>query len=1277
MEGRGIPWVAGRGNDLDRPASLETLERLAREFVERHEVLLGRWGKQLVLDRDASGPAGEGRWRVVFRQMAGGVPVDGARFVFEVVEGNLVSFGTSRWAPLTIDPTPRLDEAAARAALARYLDLDPDDPVLSGAEASLHIVPIDPRRASALPWNGPRGKGYGHVLVWRLRFRVPGEPATWVGEIDAHTGEPFAFWDDTHYDAIRGGVFPITNDGDCANDGCETAGFPMPFADYSVDGTAAGYSGDHGQYTCTELGAPVETTLNGQYVRVHDNCGAISEQTTCDLTLDLGTSPGTNCNVASGASSGNTRAARTSFYHLNVVKQKARFYLPDNTWLQGKLTDNVNIANTCNAYWNGSVNFYREGGGCRNTGEIQGVVVHEWGHGLDSNDGGGMDNPSEAYADVVAIFESRESCIGRGFYINGTCSGYGDPCLECTGIREMDWDKRQSHTPATPAGFTANNCGGGGGPCGKEVHCESYVPSEAIWDLATRDLPASGLDPDTSWQIAEKLWYMSRDGSGGNVENCSLPDSDGCGVDNWFHKLRVADDDDGNLDNGTPHAAAIFAAFDRHGIACGTASDPSNQNHSSCPSLSAPTLNARGVSEAVELTWDEVPNAAEYIIYRNDVGCERGQVPIARVSAPAGRYLDEGLINDFPVYYRIQARGSNPACDGPVSNCVEATPIARAGSVSFATDVLSCRQTANMDLVDSDLNTDPDVVETVVLPVTSTTEPDPEMVLFTETGPSTGRFTGSIGLAPGPPVAGDGVLQASDGDVLTVTYVDADDGFGEQRTVFDTAHADCVEPRIKNLRVEQITDQRMTVRFETDEPGDTVVEWGDTPALGNRFSDSTLTTVHEVLINTLDICRPYYLKVSSTDAYGNVAVSGGGGKPHAVHTYDIPGLYYRETFENGTNGWTLTGEWQVGAPQGLGATQAGNPDPSAAYNNAAVLGNDLTGLGDNPGDYEMFADETATMPTQDASSWTNTKLLLYRHLNVDSADTASISVVAGGETEVFSNAGSAITDSDYSLMTLDLSAQMDGKPQAALRFRLTAGNHSVLPNGSIINGEYSGWNIDDVILKDGSLPDYAACGGCGQAPAFRGATSAVDNDACGASGVTVTWDPALSWGTGNGGTYAVYRDTSPGFTPGPGNLIAAGLTGTSYTDTTAPPDQTVYYLVRAENDETCGSGPNNGGLLDDNTVYVSATESTSPPAVGPVESVTVRIVNRAHVRLEWPAVAGADHYNVYRSTDPHPETFTLIGGDERTFFEDENTGTDGTTYFYFVRAVDACGREGP
>ena len=467
-------------------------------------------------------------------------------------------------------------------------------------------------------------------------------------------------------------------------------------------------------------GATVTTRLAGPYVRVQDNCGPISESTTCDDPLDLRVGPGTDCAVPEGSSAGNTHASRSGFFHLNRSMEKGRAWLPANNWLKQQLVDNVNINATCNAYWNGSVNFYKSGGGCRNTGEIMGVFVHEWGHGIDQNDGGGYDNPSEAYADVVAFFETRESCIGRGFFVSQNCDGYGNACLDCTGIRDQDWDMHANHAPSTPGGFIQNNCSGGGGPCGKEEHCEGYLVGETVWDLATRDLVTTGgLDAASAWQLAEKMFYKSRAGSGGNAYNCALAQR---------RRLRrpaagstssaLIDDDDGNLNNGTPHAASIFAAFKRHGISCGAVSDASNQNSSSCPSLAKPVITTKAQTNAVELNWAAVPNAAQYQILRSDLGCDRGQIIIDSAAAPATTYTDFDLGNDFTVYYRVQAVGSNGACESPVSDCVGASAAPFAGNVRFTAGSYGCSNQVTLRVRDANV-----VGPSVTVTVWSTTEP--------------------------------------------------------------------------------------------------------------------------------------------------------------------------------------------------------------------------------------------------------------------------------------------------------------------------------------------------------------------------------------------------------------------------------------------------------------------------------------------------------------------------------------------------------------------------
>jgi hypothetical protein len=595
----------------------------------------------------------------------------------------------------------------------------------------------------------------------------------------------------------------------------------------------------------------------------------------------------------------------------------------------------------------------------------------------------------------------------------------------------------------------------------------------------------------------------------------------------------------------------------------------------------------------------------------------------------------------------------------------------RAGRTSFDAATYACSGLASVSVTDVDLNRDPLVTETAELELTSTTETDPLVVVVTETGPDTASFGGSVSLAPGA-AAADHLLQVGHGDVLTVTYRDRDDGTGAAAISYDTSVADCAGPQIRDLRVTGLTDQRMTVSFDTDEPGTTTIEWGDTPALGQSISDPALTTSHVVVVNSLTMCQRVYLRVSSSDARGNVAVLDLAGEPFATHTWNIPGLYWRETFEGDVSGWTLEGEWQVDTPQGLGGAYGG-ADPSSAYNNLRALGSDLTGIGDYPGDYEHSSLERATSPSMDASAWTSTKLLLYRQLNVREDDVAGIAVMTRNkENLVYDNGGLAVSGGDYGLFEHDVSGIVDGKPAVSVRLFIDSDGQDPF----LDDGVSSGWNVDDVILKDGTQPDYAACGGCVTAPAFGGAARAADDDACNAGGVTVSWDAAASWGSGGAGSYSVYRATSPGFTPSPETLVASGVVSTSWTDSSPPPDVPLHYIVRAENDETCGAGPANGGLVDGNAVAVAATETSSRPLPQEIGRADVALVGGAHVRLEWSPADGAERYRVVRS--PAPDSgFVTLAETAASVYEDLSQGANSNTWFYLVRGVNACGEAGP
>jgi hypothetical protein len=111
--------------------------------------------------------------------------------------------------------------------------------------------------------------------------------------------------------------------------------------------------------------------------------------------------------------------------------------------------------------------------------------------------------------------------------------------------------------------------------------------------------------------------------------------------------------------------------------------------------------------------------------------------------------------------------------------------------------------------------------------------------------------------------------------------------------------------------------------------------------------------------------------------------------------------------------------------------------------------------------------------------------------------------------------------------------------------------------------------------------EATATGACTLSPTFAGLASATNNAAA-SCGLTLAWSAATANCAGPI-TYNVYRSTSSGFTPGPGNRIASGVTGTGYVDASGSlmNGTTFYYVVRAVD------GSN--GIEETNTVQKSAT----------------------------------------------------------------------------------------
>jgi len=192
-----------------------------------------------------------------------------------------------------------------------------------------------------------------------------------------------------------------------------------------------------------------------------------------------------------------------------------------------RLTTNVNLSNTCNAYWSpATINFFRAGGGCNNTAFAE-VMSHEWGHGFHwgfhgSTSPGGY---SEGIGDHMGLYITGQRVMGRGFRTNGGV------------VRDYRTGGAANNTqwPAT----------------GKEVHKAGEIWGGCTMDL--RDYLITKHGQTQGVDIAETITIAQYSRNPGDMDVA-------------VREIMVQDDNDANLANGTPNFVEIAAAADRHSI---------------------------------------------------------------------------------------------------------------------------------------------------------------------------------------------------------------------------------------------------------------------------------------------------------------------------------------------------------------------------------------------------------------------------------------------------------------------------------------------------------------------------------------------------------------------------------------------------------------------------------------------------------------------------------------------------------------------------------------
>ncbi|MBL7941987.1 MAG: hypothetical protein JNM00_04435, partial [Flavobacteriales bacterium] len=464
-----------------------------------------------------------------FDQYYQGLEVIGSRASVKFFNGRVVLFAADVFPGIDLNTQPVL--TSAEAVLAAQSGIT--NTVLDGSCAPLlSVLPV------------PGNTSFSFHLIYTCTIKTMGAdqvPANYQTYVDAHTGEVLMRKNTVahictekclHSDPIpanpanlpcfivevnlTGDVYPYS-----PYDAIETA--PMRNIEIVAGGDT--YTTDeNGHVVVNETpGTTAQVRLMGPWSRVYTN----------------GTTPVFSFMLADGVNNQSFNAnanikERSAYKSVNEIHDHHKAWMSGFDGMDFQLPTNVDVAGgTCNAFYDGSsINFYDIGGGCNATSQIADVVYHEYGHGINDtyyqSEGSFFVNGAmgEGYADFWAISLTNNPVLGSGFYTDSQ-----------DGIRRYDID---------PKVYPEDLVG--------EVHADGEIIMGAWWD--------SHLLMGADWSVTMPLFVETYAG----LQAEAMDGNEGDAYTDVLIDALMADDDDGDITNGTPNAEAIIEGFAIHGI---------------------------------------------------------------------------------------------------------------------------------------------------------------------------------------------------------------------------------------------------------------------------------------------------------------------------------------------------------------------------------------------------------------------------------------------------------------------------------------------------------------------------------------------------------------------------------------------------------------------------------------------------------------------------------------------------------------------------------------
>lgn len=507
-EATGVPTrIFGAGMAAPNTVSSgKDAEAFARGFLERHIELLapGALPSDFTL---VTNDLERGLRTVGFLQHSGGVRVIGGQVSFRFKADRLVVIGSEALPGVRVASTKSvLDAGKARDAATTWILADAGQDALATDVDGPFILPL----VSA---NGP--VAYRSVL--RVNVAVKSPIGRWSVYLDSATGAPVA-----REQTLRFAEGTALYNAPERHPLSARLDYPAAFANQLLNGVQATSAVD-GKLTFPDgPAADLLATVVGPRVRVLNDAGA-------EATQSFSLPPGGTV-TWNGANNEHLDSQLSTFIHAHKVKAYAKVIAPSMSWLDTQLQATVNINDVCNAFSDGdSINFFVANGMCENTGRLADVVYHEFGHSFHNHatlQGSGMFEGalSEGVSDYLAATITGDHGMGRGFF-------HSDEPL-----RDIDPANGEHVYPEDVTGA---------------VHEDGLIIAGTLWDL--RKTLVTKLGQDVGVAHTDQLFYMG-------IKNAS-------DMPTMYVEVLLADDDDGNLENGTPNGCDINEAFTRHGLA--------------------------------------------------------------------------------------------------------------------------------------------------------------------------------------------------------------------------------------------------------------------------------------------------------------------------------------------------------------------------------------------------------------------------------------------------------------------------------------------------------------------------------------------------------------------------------------------------------------------------------------------------------------------------------------------------------------------------------------